>query len=333
MEFRKRRETPPADGPLPLGELLRQVKRQAPLVHCITNYVTARDCANLLLACGASPVMADDVEEVAEITAVSSGLYLNLGTLHCSSASAMLAAGTRAGEVGIPVLLDPVGVGASRFRRETAGKLLDAVPVAVIRGNASEIKTLVLGSAGARGVDADITDQVTQENLEATAALAQTLAGKTGAVVALTGAVDVVTDGDKAVFIRNGHPMMCRVTGMGCQLSALTAAFVAANPNKPLEGAVAAVCAMGLCGEMAFARLYTRSITWFSEEKPQAMPRLMLMTSTPSFTASSRAGRIHTSPVPLSVSENTLKMASCASGAIPVRALQLAATVPATWVP
>lgn len=255
MEFRKRRETPPADGPLPLGELLRQVKRQAPLVHCITNYVTARDCANLLLACGASPVMADDVEEVAEITAVSSGLYLNLGTLHCSSASAMLAAGTRAGEVGIPVLLDPVGVGASRFRRETAGKLLDAVPVAVIRGNASEIKTLVLGSAGARGVDADITDQVTQENLEATADLAQTLAGKTGAVVALTGAVDVVTDGDKAVFIRNGHPMMCRVTGMGCQLSALTAAFVAANPNKPLEGAVAAVCAMGLCGEMAFARL------------------------------------------------------------------------------
>ena len=178
MEFRKRRETPPADGPLPLGELLRQVKRQAPLVHCITNYVTARDCANLLLACGASPVMADDVEEVAEITAVSSGLYLNLGTLHCSSASAMLAAGTRAGEVGIPVLLDPVGVGASRFRRETAGKLLDAVPVAVIRGNASEIKTLVLGSAGARGVDADITDQVTQENLEATAALAQTLAGR-----------------------------------------------------------------------------------------------------------------------------------------------------------
>lgn len=131
----------------------------------------------------------------------------------------MLAAGTRAGEVGIPVLLDPVGVGASRFRRETAGKLLDAVPVAVIRGNASEIKTLVLGSAGARGVDADITDQVTQENLEATAALAQTLAGKTGAVVALTGAVDVVTDGDKAVFIRNGHPMMCRLTGMGCQLS------------------------------------------------------------------------------------------------------------------
>ncbi len=110
------------------------------------------------------------------------------------------------------------------------------MPVAVIRGNASEIKTLVLGSAGARGVDADITDQVTQENLEATAALAQTLAGKTGAVVALTGAVDVVTDGDKAVFIRNGHPMMCRLTGMGCQLSALTAAFVAANRTNLWKG-------------------------------------------------------------------------------------------------
>lgn len=199
--------------------------------------------------------MADDVEEVAEITAVSSGLYLNLGTLHCSSASAMLAAGTRAGEVGIPVLLDPVGVGASRFRRETAGKLLDAVPVAVIRGNASEIKTLVLGSAGARGVDADITDQVTQENLEATAALAQTLAGKTGAVVALTGAVDVVTDGDKAVFIRNGHPMMCRVTGMGCQLSALTAPLWPPIRTTSGRGRRRRLLPWGFAEKLAFARL------------------------------------------------------------------------------
>ncbi len=226
----------------------------APLVHCITNYVTARDCANLLLACGASPVMADDVEEVAEITAVSSGLYLNLGTLHRSSASAMLAAGTRAG-AGHPVLLDPVGVGASRCARRRPGSCWTPCRLPSFRGNASEIKTLVLGSAGARGVDADITDQVTQENLEATAALAQTLAGEDRGGCGPYGAVDVVTDGDKAVFIRNGHPMMCRVTGMGCQLSALTAAFVAANPDKPLEGAVAAVCVMGLCGEMAFARL------------------------------------------------------------------------------
>ena len=121
--------------------------------------------------------MADDVEEVAEITAVSSGLYLNLGTLHRSSASAMLAAGTGRGS-GHPGPSGPGGRGGFPLPPETAGKLLDAVPVAVIRGNASEIKTLVLGSAGARGVDADITDQVTQENLEATAALAQTLAGE-----------------------------------------------------------------------------------------------------------------------------------------------------------
>lgn len=107
---------------LPLGELLGRVRSQAPLIHCITNYVTARDCANLLLACGASPVMADSPEEVEEITAVSSGLYLNLGTLHHSSVSAMRAAGSRAGELGIPILLDPVGVGASRFRRETPGR-------------------------------------------------------------------------------------------------------------------------------------------------------------------------------------------------------------------
>lgn len=146
-----------------------------------------------------------------EITAVSSGLYLNLGTLHHSSVSAMRAAGSRAGELGIPILLDPVGVGASRFRRETARALLDALPIGVIRGNASEIKTLVLGSSGVRGVDAD--DPVRGETPESIAVLARTLAEKTGAVVAVTGAVDVVTDGRKTVQIQNGHPMMCRVTG------------------------------------------------------------------------------------------------------------------------
>ena len=236
---------------LPLGELLGRVRSQAPLIHCITNYVTARDCANLLLACGASPVMADSPEEVEEITAVSSGLYLNLGTLHHSSVSAMRAAGSRAEELGIPILLDPVG--ASRVRRETARALLDALPIGVIRGNASEIKTLVLGSSGARGVDAD--DPAPGETPESIAVLARTLAEKTGAVVAVTGAVDVVTDGGKTVQIQNGHPMMCRVTGTGCQLSALMAAFVAANPGQRLEGAAAAVCAMGLCGEIAYARL------------------------------------------------------------------------------
>lgn len=255
MEFAKLKGKADVDCPLPLGELLRQVRRQTPLIHCITNFVTAQTCANLLLACGASPVMADALEEAAEITSVSRGLYLNLGTLHRNSVSAMLAAGARAGELGIPVLLDPVGAGASRFRREAARKLLDAVPITVIRGNASEIKTLVMGSSGARGVDVDSTDQVTPENLETAAALAQLLARKTGAVVALTGAVDVVTDGDRVVFIRNGHPMMCRVTGTGCQLSALTAAFVAANPGQTLAATAAAVCAMGLCGEAAFARL------------------------------------------------------------------------------
>lgn len=238
---------------LPLGELLRQVGSRAPLIHCITNYVTARDCANLLLACGASPVMADSPEEVEEITAVSSGLYLNLGTLHPSSVRAMLAAGGRTGELGIPILLDPVGVGASRFRRESAQALLDALPIGVIRGNASEIRTLVLGTGGSRGVDAD--DPAPGETPESIAVLAQTLAQKTGAVVAVTGAVDVVTDGKETVYVRNGHPMLRRVTGTGCQLSALMAAFVAANPGRVLAGAAAAVCAMGLCGETAYARL------------------------------------------------------------------------------
>ena len=125
----------------------------------------------------------------------------------------------------------------------------------VIRGNASEIKALALGRGGAAGVDADLADEITPQNLEKMTAFAKAFAEKTGAVVAVTGAIDIVADSRTAYRIRNGHPMMSAVTGAGCQLSALTAAFVAANPDRPLEAAAAAVCAMGLAGEIAFGRL------------------------------------------------------------------------------
>lgn len=240
------------------GRILERVKEKAPLVHCITNYVTVNDCANLLLACGASPIMADEPEEAEEITAICGGLTLNIGTLNRHTIPAMLAAGKRASLLGRPVVLDPVGAGASGLRTKTALRLLEEVRVSVIRGNASEIKTLASGSGTTRGVDADVADRVTEQTLDRTVAFAKALSAQTGAVIAVTGSIDVVADSHGAFCIYNGHPMMSTVTGTGCQLSAMTAAYVAANQERVLEAAAAAVCAMGVCGERAFDRLTER---------------------------------------------------------------------------
>lgn len=235
--------------------MFANVREKCPLIHNITNYVTVNDCANVLLACGGSPIMSDDKEEVAEITTICSGLNINIGTLNQRTIVSMLIAGKRANELSHPVVLDPVGAGASKLRTETAMQLLEEVKFAVIRGNISEIKTLALGSGTTKGVDADIADRVTEENLDDVVAFAKTFAEKTGAVIAITGAIDIVADDKKAYCIRNGHPMMASVTGTGCQLSAMTAAFVTANPEHPLEAAAAAVSAMGYAGEMAHSRL------------------------------------------------------------------------------
>lgn len=236
-------------------EIFEQVRQKCPLIHNITNYVTVNDCANMLLACGGSPIMADEPEEVVEITSICGGLNLNIGTLNKRTVPSMFAAGKRAGELGHPIVLDPVGAGASRLRTDTALELLNDVHPTVIRGNISEIKTLALGSGTTKGVDADVADKVTEENLDGAVAFAKGFARQTGAVIAITGAIDIVADGERAFCIRNGRPEMSAITGTGCQLSALTAAFVTANPDKPLEAAAAAVCAMGLCGETAFQRM------------------------------------------------------------------------------
>lgn len=238
-----------------LHKMLENVRKTCPLIHNITNYVTVNDCANMVLACGASPIMADDKDEVEDITAVCAGLNINIGTLNSRTVASMLLAGKRANQLGHPVVLDPVGAGASKLRTETAMRLVNEIRFSVIRGNISEIKTLAFGSGTTKGVDADVADSVTEETLEDVVAFAKTFAEKTGAVIAITGAIDIVADGKKAYCIRNGHPMMSSVTGTGCQLSAMTAAFVTANPLHPLEAAAAAVSAMGLAGEIAYGRL------------------------------------------------------------------------------
>lgn len=238
-----------------LKGMFEQVRQRHPLIHNITNYVTVNDCANMLLACGGSPIMADDPDDAVEITAICGGLNINIGTLNRRTIPAMLAAGKRSNELGHPAVLDPVGAGASSLRTDTAFRLVREVKFAVIRGNISEIKTLASGSGTTKGVDADVADKVTEEKLEEAVGFAKEFARSAGTVIVITGAIDIVADGERAFCIRNGHPMMSDVTGTGCQLSALTAAFVTANPNTPLEAAAAAVCAMGLCGEIAYQRL------------------------------------------------------------------------------
>lgn len=237
------------------GKMLENVRKTAPLIHNITNYVTVNDCANILLACGASPIMADDLEEAEEIASICGGLNINIGTLNGNTIPSMFAAGKKANALRRPVVLDPVGAGASKLRTQTACRLLDEVEFAVIRGNISEIKSLASGTGTTRGVDADAADAVTDETLAGAVEFAREFAKKTGAVIAVTGAIDIVADKSRAYCIRNGHPMMSRITGTGCQLSALIAAYVTASPEHSLESAAAAVCAMGLCGELAFARM------------------------------------------------------------------------------
>ena len=235
--------------------MLENVRKKNPLIHNITNYVTVNDCANIVLACGASPIMADDKKEAADITEICAGLNINIGTLNTRTIDSMLIAGKRANDLNHPIVLDPVGAGASKLRTDTAMRLLKEVKFSVIRGNISEIKTLASGSGTTKGVDGDVADKVTEDNLDEAVAFAKAFAEKTGAVIVITGAIDVVADSKKAYCIRNGHSMMSSITGTGCQLSAMTAAFVTANPEYPLEAAAAAVCAMGYAGEVAHSRL------------------------------------------------------------------------------
>ena len=233
------------------------LRKTMPLIHNITNYVTVNDVANILLACGGSPIMSDEVEDVEDITSICNGLNINIGTLHKSSIEGMLRAGKKANDLHHPILLDPVGAGASKFRTETALKLMQELNLAVIRGNISEIKTLALGSGTTKGVDADVSDAVTEENLEQAIEFVKAFSKKTGTIIAVTGRIDLVTDGNRCYVIRNGRPEMGKITGTGCQLSGMMTAFITANPDEMLEAAAAAVCAMGLAGEIGWSRMQT----------------------------------------------------------------------------
>jgi hydroxyethylthiazole kinase len=229
------------------GATLRELRERKPLVHQITNYVVMNETANATLALGALPVMAHAREEVEEMVAIASALVLNIGTLSEHWVEAMLLAGEGASARGIPVVLDPVGVGATTYRTDTARRILEDVRVTVLRGNPGEVATLVGADAEVRGVESIAS------GLEP-AVLAREAGRQLGLVASVTGPVDHVSDGERTLAIANGHPLLAAVTGTGCMSSALTGCFLAAKPEEPLEAAAEALAAFGVAAEDAAAK-------------------------------------------------------------------------------
>ncbi|MCL1842719.1 MAG: hydroxyethylthiazole kinase [Defluviitaleaceae bacterium] len=230
-------------------DTLVQIRKKSPLVHHITNYVTVTDCANIALAIGASPIMADDFGEVAEIAKISQSLVLNIGTLNERSVLSMLKAAQAANASGIPVIFDPVGAGASTLRNNTASKILEQVKISVLRGNISEINFLAGKNAKVKGVDASGEDIKSSQDAAETAA---SLARELNCVVAITGETDVISDGEQFVFIKNGHSMLGRVTGTGCMCSSLIGA--AGAVSDAFVAAVSGILFMGIAGEIAYEK-------------------------------------------------------------------------------
>jgi hydroxyethylthiazole kinase len=225
---------------------LNQVREKSPLVHNITNYVAMNNTANALLAIGASPVMAHSVNEVEEMVAIASSLVINIGTLSDDWVKAMLLAGKAATKKGIPVILDPVGAGATTYRTKTCLLIIEECKLSVIRGNASEIMALVNSQSQIKGVDSIASSDSAVDE-------AKSLAKKTGAVVVISGPTDYITDGDRIAEVKNGSIMMTRVTGLGCTATAIIGAFAAVNSNF-FEAATHAMAIMGIAGELAAAK-------------------------------------------------------------------------------
>jgi hydroxyethylthiazole kinase len=228
-----------------ISDLFTRVREKRPLVHHITNYVTVNDCANITISAGASPVMADAHEEVCEMVTFAGALVLNIGTLNRGQIESMILAGGMANDRKIPVILDPVGAGATRFRTDTALRLLDELKVTILKGNAGEIGVLAGAEAQVRGVDSyGVTGDLVK--------IAQHFAKRAGMTVVVSGATDIVTDGRRILLVENGHPMMGSISGTGCMAASVTGAFAAVT-DDPVMASAAALAAFGIAGEKAAA--------------------------------------------------------------------------------
>lgn len=224
-------------------ELLEKVREKSPLVHNITNYVVMNNTANALLAIGASPVMAHAYEEVEDMVSIASSLVINMGTLSSNWVEAMIKAGKKASELKKPIVFDPVGVGATTYRTTTAEKIILSCKPTIIRGNASEIMALSNSNITTKGVDSIMSGNVALES-------AKSLAEQTNSVVIISGETDFITDGKKVITLKNGSPLMAKVTGMGCTATAIIGAFASIEENV-MKASVSAMAVMGITGEMA----------------------------------------------------------------------------------
>ena len=237
------------------AEIFANIQEKAPVVHNISNYITATDCANMTLACGGSPTMADDPDEVEEIAAACAGSVINMGNTAGHYQERMLRTGMGNNKVDHPLVFDPVGAGAAAHRNAVLENLLDKVHFSVIRGNISEVKFVGDKSSKANGVDAASEDLASEDTIDGIAEYAKKLSERLNTVIAISGPIDVVADANKAYLIRNGHPMMSRVTGTGCMLSSAVGVFAAANPDNLLEATAVCISAYGYAGELAYEKV------------------------------------------------------------------------------
>lgn len=229
-----------------LIEDLEQVRSKSPLIHNITNYVVMNNTANALLSIGASPVMAHAKDEVAEMAGIASALVINIGTLDAAWVDSMIIAGKTASAKNTPIILDPVGVGATSYRTKVCKQIIDECKPTIIRGNASEIIALCNSNVKTKGVDSTDSSESALDS-------AKLLAQQTNAIVVISGQTDYITDGTNVETVNNGNPMMARITGMGCTASAMVATFAAIN-NNPFKAGIHAMTVMGIAGEIAASK-------------------------------------------------------------------------------
>lgn len=232
-------------------EYIKNIREKCPLVHFITNYVTVNDVANALLAIGGSPIMTDEVLDAPDMQNICNALVINPGTLNENTVKAMIESGKRANKLGHIVVLDPCGAGATPYRNKVINELIENINFDCIKGNISEIKALANVSSKTKGVDADVSDQVTRDNLSDVFKMAKALSAKTGAVIAITGPIDVIVYKDNAYTTDNGCKAMRQITGTGCMTAGVVAAALVANPEDKLKAVTAGIVAVGLAGEMA----------------------------------------------------------------------------------
>lgn len=242
-----------------IPELLNEVKSKNPLTHCITNFVTVNDCANAVLAIGASPIMSEDIEEVAEVVSIADALVINIGKLSHEQVEAMKISSAQANKINTPVILDPVGVGISQLRNKVTLELIENYKLAAIRGNITEIKTIakltgiISESNTAKGVDVSESDIITQDNLNENADVISKLAAKLDTVILASGPIDILSDGETTIAIDNGDEMMPYITGSGCMLSSIVGSCIGAT--NPLEGTMLAALLMTIAGEKARSKV------------------------------------------------------------------------------